>query len=120
MKRQNDIHEFGEPFAAKVLGEKPASIVFMTNAERLSAIHAWVSQHCAYIMHNPAQMMESLLCGRSSTDNTRMKYFFASLRISSSYQCLLYLICILTALSGAKHDRDTLTSAMTVSVLTTF
>lgn len=31
---KNDIHECGEPFAAKVLGEKPASIVFMTNARK--------------------------------------------------------------------------------------
>lgn len=79
MKRQNDIHAFGEPFAAKVLGEHPASIVFMTNAERLSAIHAWVPRQCAYIMHNPAQMTESLLCGYCSTDNL-YEILFASLR----------------------------------------
>lgn len=79
MKGLNDIRAFGEPFAAKVLGEKPASIVFMTNAERLSAIHARVSWQCAYIMHNPAQMTESLLCGYCSTDSM-YEILLASLR----------------------------------------
>lgn len=118
MKRQNDIHEFGEPFAAKALGEKPASIVFMTNAERLSAIHAWVSQHCAYIMHNPAQMMESLLCGHCSTDNIRMKYFLHLLGNPAVINVCFSLFGALITLSGTEHDRDTLTSTMTVSVLT--